>query len=468
MAEFPLSFGTQSHGGRFGPDTGPRHINAYVEKIEEGEPPLPIYAAEGLKSFATISGGGICRGMLEVDNALYVVSAKSVVKLDESGTVTSIGAIPGSSGVFMARNAASPFQIALVTEGKRYSIENDVLSSITDTDLPPPNSVTFADQRVIYTINDGRVFWSDLDDVTSIGGLSFATAEGAPDGLVRGYQHKLDVWLFGSRTTEIWRSTANSDDPFQRVSGGFIQHGCSAHHSVANLGEVLFWVNDKDQVVATTGYQPKVISHNDVSRDLKDYTDKDTITGFAYYAGGNGFYCLTSNSWTWVFNTSTGKWFERKSYNKDNWRGLRAAHFGNKWIIGDTSATAMYEIDEDTYDENSNVMVWTLKSPPVHAYPKRVAIDTLYLDLIPGVGLNSTTADESSPVVMMRFSDDGGKSWSKELSRSLGVAGDYNARVAFHNLGITGRQGRIFEVAVSAPVARGLRYAAIEGEVAGT
>lgn len=465
MPEFPLQFGTQSHGGRFGPDTGPRHINAYIEKVTEGEPEFPFVSADGLKSFATVSGGGTCRGMIEAGGNLYEVSNKRVVKVDASGAVTNIGAIPGESGVFMARNAASPFQIAMITEGgKRFVIEDDVLSAITDTDLPPPNSVTFADQRIVYSINDGRIFWSDIDDATSISALSFATAEGAPDGLTRVYFHNLDLWLFGTETTEIWRSTANTDNPFQRVSGGFIQHGCAAHHSVANLGNALFWVDDKDQVVVANGYNPQPVSHLDVSRDIAALENKDAIIGFTYYSDGTGFYVLTCPSWTWVFNINTQRWFERDSLGKTNWRGLYSAHLDNKWIIGDDTASNLYEADAETYDENGSDMVWTIQSPPLHAYPHRVSVDRLYADFVTGVG----TLSETDPQVMMKYSDDGGKSWSKELWRDLGADGDYNARVAWNNLGITGRAGRIFELKVSANVARGLRHAAIEGDLVGT
>lgn len=468
MPEFPLSFGSQSHGGRFGPDTGPRHVNAYLERVIEGEPEFPFVSADGLKLFSTISGGGACRGMIEADGNLYVVSDKSVVKVGAGGSATSIGAIPGSSGVFMARNAAAPFQIALVSEGKRYAIENDVLTTITDADLPPPNSVTFADQRIVYSINDGRIFWSDIDDATSIDALSFATAEGAPDGLNRVYFHNLDLWLFGDATTEIWRSTANTDNPFQRVSGGFMQHGCAAHHSVANLGDVLFWVDDKDQVVSANGYRPQPVSHLDVSRDIAAFEDKDSITGFTYYSDGTGFYVLTCSAWTWVYNINTQRWFEKESITKSNWRGIYSAHVGNKWIIGDDSAATLYEADAETYDENGNDMVWVIQSPPLHAYPHRVSVDRLYADFITGVGLNSTTSSDSNPHVMMRYSDDGGRNWSKQLSRALGADGDYNARAAWNNLGITGRGGRIFEFRISAAVARGLRHAAIEGDPVGT
>ena len=68
-APIRIDFGTQSHPGRFGPDTGPRHINAYVEEVQEGQPPLPLYATAGLTLRGTISEGGRFRGALRDQTA---------------------------------------------------------------------------------------------------------------------------------------------------------------------------------------------------------------------------------------------------------------------------------------------------------------------------------------------------------------------------------------------------------------
>lgn len=465
---FRIDFGTQSNAGRYGPDTGPRHINAFVEQVIEGQPPLPIYAAEGLARFQTISGGGECRGMISSDSTLYVLSGKKFVSINLAGIVTDIGGIAGAGDVVMAMNGASPQQIAIVAEGVRYIWDGTTLSTISDSDLPPPIGVTFADQRLIYPIADGRLFWSDIDAAGSVDPLSFASAEGAPDGLVGAYAHKLDVWLPGSRTTEVWRSTANPDQPFQRMSGGFIQHGCSAPRSFANLGDTLFWVNDKAQALMVTGYAPQAISNQAVSRDIASVSDKKTILGFAYYCGGRGFYVLTCDEWTWQFNIGTQKWFERQSNGLPNWRGRHASQFNNQWIIGDGYEGKLYQVAEETYDEDGSPLVWTVRSAPMHAFPNRICVDRLHLDFTTGVGLNSTDPHESNPEVGMRYSDDGGKSWSNQLTRTLGADGDHQTRVTFDGLGETGRNGRIWELQVSAPVARALMYAAIEGDAIGT
>ena len=465
-APLRIDFGTQSNGGRYGSDTGPRHINAYVEKVEEGQPNYPIYVAEGLEEFTEIDDAIKTRGMVATDSTLYSLIGTKFVGVDISGVVTEHGGIAGGDDVFMARNQAG--QVAIVGDGVRYLFSGGALASLSDTDLPPPIGVTFADQRLIYPIADGRLFWSDLDAAGDIDALSFSTAEGAPDGLVGAFAHRLDIWLPGTKTTEIWRSTANPDDPFQRMSGGFIPHGCAAPHSMKSLGETLIWVNDKAQVVAAQGYAPQVVSNHAVTRAIEDVTNKKAIVGFTYFSGGNGFYVLTCDEWTWQFNINTMRWFERMSDNRDNWRARHSAQLGNEWYVGDSYDGQINRVGRDIFDENGDPLVWTVRSAPVHAYPNRVCVDRLHLDFETGVGLASTDTHESNPEVGMRFSDDGGKSWSNQLLRSLGADGAHMQRVTYDGLGCTGRHGRIWELQVSAPVARALRYAAIEGDAIGT
>lgn len=463
-----IDFGTQSNPGRYGTETGPRHINAYVERVDEGQPNYPIYATEGFVEHAEVETGIKTRGLISTDNEIFGLIGTRFLSVTVAGDVTLHGAIAGSDDVFMARNAADTPQIAIVGEGLRYIWDGTTLSTISDSDLPPPVGVTFADQRLIYAIADGRLFWSDIDAAGSIDALSFATAEGAPDGLVNVYTHNLNVWLPGTRTTEVWKSTANADDPFQRLGGGVIPHGCAAPHSMKAVGETLLWVNDKYQVVAAVGLAVQIVSNHAVSLAIESVMDKKTIIAFVYYSGGNGFYVLSCPAWTWQFNVNTQRWLERASNGRDHWRARHSAPLNDKWYVGDTYDGKINRIDPDIFDENGDALVWTLRSAPVHAFPNRVSVDRLLLDFETGVGLNSTDTHKSNPEVGMRYSDDGGKSWSNQLLRSLGTQGAHMERVTYSGLGCTGRHGRIWELQVSAPVARALRYAAIEGDPVGT
>lgn len=463
-----IDFGTQSHPGRHGPDTGPRHINAFVEQVIEGQPPLPLYCAPGLTLRATITDGGRCRGMIPVGSSLYIVSGQKLVRMDTNYGLYDISGIPGVSNVFMARNAKrASAQVAVVIDGNIYSLENNALSTISDSDLPPPTSVTFSDQRVIYSISDGRLFWSDIDDVTSIDALSFATAEGAPDGLVRAFSHRLDLWLFGDQSAEIWRSTSSAANPFQRVGGGLIPKGCSAKHSVAALSESVFWVGDDSIPYSAPGYQLMPLAHPPVVRDLESEPDRDSIVGWTYHLGGHGFYVLQSNNWTWVYNASTGKWFERSSNNSPTWLARNGIRFNNKIVASDNNGN-VYTVEDTTYDESGSDLTWTVRSSSMHAFPNRVSVDRFYADFVTGVGLNSTNADNANPQVGLRYSDDGGRSWSRQRLRPLGAQGQHQVRLVWDGLGTTGRHGRIWELQSSAAVAKGLLYAAIEGGRVGT
>jgi len=136
-------------------------------------------------------------------------------------------------------------------------------------------------------------------------------------------------------------------------------------------------------------------------------------------------------------------------------------------IFGDNSVGNLYQISRTAFMENDTALIFRARTAPVHAFPNRLCIDRLYLDFVTGVGLNSTTASLQEPLVGLRWSDDGGRTFSRQLFQSLGKIGEYSTRVVFSGLGITGRTGRIWEFEASSAVIRSLMNASIEGDGAG-
>jgi len=55
-----------------------------------------------------------------------------------------------------------------------------------------------------------------------------------------------------------------------------------------------------------------------------------------------------------------------------------------------------------------------------------------------------------NPELMMRYSDDGGHTWSSQRKTSVGKVGQYLARAAFRRLGRS--RERVYEISMSAPV----------------
>jgi hypothetical protein len=57
------------------------------------------------------------------------------------------------------------------------------------------------------------------------------------------------------------------------------------------------------------------------------------------------------------------------------------------------------------------------------------------------------------PQVMLRWSDDGGHTWSDEYWRSMGPVGGYGTRVIWRRLGMTMKlRDRVYEVSGTDPV----------------
>jgi hypothetical protein len=68
-----------------------------------------------------------------------------------------------------------------------------------------------------------------------------------------------------------------------------------------------------------------------------------------------------------------------------------------------------------------------------------------------GVGINSGQGDD--PQMILRWSDDGGHTWSNERSISVGKVGEYYQRAIYRRLGMTLKlRDRVYEISGTDPV----------------
>jgi hypothetical protein len=456
----PLNINLQSNEGRHGHDGDAVLINCYAENAgREGKTQFPIFASDGLNQFATDSTAIGTRGLIEVDGVLYWVAARQIFRVDQAGLVTPLGGLADDGAVVMARNAKAPNpQVAIVTRGGlRFILENDVLTPITDTDLPPPNSVAYINGRFVWSIPDGRFFWSDIEEGTSINALNFATAEADPDGLVRVIVNRQQLYLLGTRTTEVFADTGNVNSPFQRIGGTVMDKGCIATNSAVVVDNAVIWVGDDGIVWLDRSYNPQKISNRGVDFAIRDEPTPANLTAFTYTDRGHQFYVLNGTNFTKIWDASTGLWHDRKSKASERWRAEAYATLAGKHIVGESgSGTRLFEIDKDTFDEGGDDLVLTVRTPLYHDFPNRPIMDSLFVDIIPGVGLNTSDVHNSDPQLMMRYSDDGGKTFNNERRKDLGLIGEYETTVRYYRLGQIGAAGRILQLSSSAAVIRGI------------
>jgi hypothetical protein len=453
MAPLSLNFGLSSQKGRFKLDNSAELLNCFAEPLMQGgRAQVMLRSSPGLRPFAQ-TGGGAYRGGYVMNRRLYVVCGAGLYRVDTDGTATEIAGIAGSGPVMFARNAMTDADVMIGASGATYHMKNEVVTKFESDAMPEAEGVSFIKGRFVFPIADGRFFCSNINS-TTIFGDSFYNAEGRPDGLVRSFARRQELWLFGEESFEIWAITGDDSDPFSQLGGGAKSIGCISAGTVTEMDDRIFWIDDNAQVRMATGYDGQVISTPQVTRKIEAEPDKSAIRCDAYQL--DGFYWLTVSAptFTEVYNITTGQWTGRQTGSSTRWRGRGAVKFDNKIICGDIENGDLYQIDMDYHRDGTEPVVMRLRSPVIHAFPAPLSLYSLHLDALAGPEPRDATADdESDPQVMMRISRDGGGSWSGRLYEPLGRQGEA-ARCVFRQLGTVQRQGAVVEISISAPIAK--------------
>lgn len=470
-------------------------VNLFPEAIPEGgKEPAFLNRAPGLKLQATIGVGPI-RGLWTFDNYLYVASGNTLYKVDSDYNATSLGVLANDGPVSMADDGIHLF-VACNGPSFVYNSQTNVFGQITDPDFPGALTVSYLDGYFVFIEpNSQRVWTTTLLDPTSIDPLDFASAEGDPDHLVSSIVNHSEVWLFGGNSVEVWYNAATGAGfPLQRIQGAFNEIGCAATFSVAKLDNSLFWLGADDRgrgiVYRSNGYIGTRVSTHAVEWQIQQYGDISDAIAYSYQQDGHAFYVLTfpTAKATWVYDVATQAWHERASFSGGKFSRHRSncqVSFNNEILVGDFQNGNVYSFDLEKYSDHDKIQKWlrSWRALPVGTNNlKRTAQHSLQLDCETGVGLPGVTEvpghiylnplqivgdlyvnpeivivnsvdNYVEPQVMLRWSDDGGHTWSNEHWRSMGGVGAYGTRVIWRRLGMTTKlRDRVYEISGTDPV----------------
>jgi hypothetical protein len=441
-----------------------RMINLFPELVPEGgKEPAFLNRAPGLKLKISVGSGPI-RGMWVFGSNLYVVSRNKLYKVDSNYVVTELGTVSGTSGpVSMVDNGIQLF-IACNGPSYIYNSQTNVFAQITDGDFPGAVTVAYLDGYFVFNEPNSQKIWvTGLLDGTSIDPLDFASAEGSPDGVVGIIADHREIWVFGTNSVEVWYDSGNADFPLSRIQGAFNEIGCAAPYSIAKMDNGLFWLGKDARgqgiVYRANGYTGQRISTHAVEWQIQQYEDMSDAIGYTYQQDGHSFYVLIfpQADTTWVYDVATQAWHERAGFDNGDFTRHRSncqAFFQGDVLVGDYENANVYSFDLNDFSDNGSVQKW-LRSwralPTSQNNLKRSAQHSLQLDLETGVGLN--LGQGSDPQVMLRWSDDGGHTWSNEHWVSIGKIGEFYRRAIWRRLGMTMKiRDRVYEVSGTDPV----------------
>jgi hypothetical protein len=467
----------------------------WTVNIFQNTTPAPLYAdppcAVFTGSIATASGvttltvSAISKGTIQVGTTIIGTG------IAVGTIITALGTGSGGVGTYILNPVAQTVSSTTIN-AHQFSI----LPS-TDGAFTGGGVVDVNDNYFIYTRPDTQQFAvSDLlSPITQ--GLSYASKFTSPDNLVSLIANNGQLFLLGEKSSEVWNDQGTFPVAYQRIPGSSTQQGIIAPFSVARVGNSFAYVSQnirgQNQVVLMNGYIPQRISTHAVENSLLDQYTEDAIA-YTYQLEGHEVYVVSfpSIDITWAFDFTTQlwhKWLWTDSANKyHRHRSNCAAVFQNYVVVGDWENGNLYQLDQSNYTDNYEQVRRLRRAPHLVTDLQRQYFDELQLQFQPGVGTKGFSRDRniylgspyyisalgslvieyqqidvladagqiyttdifSNPKAMLRWSNDGGSTWSKEYWQDIGQTGKYKHRAIWRRLGMA--RDRIFEVVVSDPV----------------
>lgn len=425
-------------------------INYFYEKGASGESLVSTHGATVFKDV----GDGEVRGGIKYNELAYFVIDNTLYELDSAGNSTSRGTINTSSGrVSIAHNGVrtgANQQIMIVdgSDGWIYNNVTSTLGQITDVDFTDSFSVVFLDGYFVFAQRDSDRFWiTSLYDGTTISPSDFATAEGDPDEILSLIADQRELFIFGKDTLEIWYNSGDSDNTFQRYTGGFKQTGCVAKFTPARINNNVFWLSQNERgfgqvVMLGQNYVPEIVSTPELDYQISTYSKIDDAFAYAYQHEGHEFYVITfpTAGITWVYDASIqdrSKAWHTRGHTIDNVFPNRERYnvhvfaFG-KHLFGDMSNGTIYQLDASVGTIDGTRIPRERIGPNLNKDNRRIRISSLQLDMGEGIGDPNVATDTS---MWMSWSKDGGHTYSEEIDRSAGEVGEYKKRLKWRRLG---------------------------------
>lgn len=484
-------------------------VNLFPEVNPQGsQSPTPVthYPTPGLTAIAQLADTLSVRGVYVASNGeFYAICGPSIYRMSSDYTITKIGTIPNrSTPVSMKDNGLVLLIVDGTSNGYCIDLTNPArtFGQISDSVFTGGVKVDYIDTYFVVNVPNSGLFQLSVSNVTytlctsgtsgaAFNPLYIVQKSGGADPVSTLICVHREIWVLGTKTSEVWIDQGTPDIPIGELPGTFIEHGCVAPYSVAAHDNMPFWLSqDRDgrNIVAMgENYAAKRISTHALEDMMSKYKTVSDAIGFVYQIVGHVFYALTfpSQDVTWCYEIASGLWHQWASVDQNgvlhrHRANCHASNF-NINIVGDWQNGTLYALDPNVFTDNGSPILRIRTFPHLINDGKQVIYTSFIADMQVGEisgeewkasntagGAFSSgfsigfTANETTvvPKISLRYSDTRGASWSNRVLQDMGATGQYNTSVKWSRLGKA--RDRVFELSWDAPVNTALNGAFIE------
>lgn len=395
-----------------------RLVNLYREPVDPGDK-YALKSVLGTTEFADV-GGVFVRAMAEVEGSIYALANLALQKIDTDGTVTSLGVTLDDANASVAGNNGN---VTAVIGGAYYLWDGATLTNPVAGAFSSFGALEYLGNYTILTELNGRRFqWSGVADPTDLPGLSFSTADGRDDNIIRPLALNGQLYLLKAGSIEVWYLTGEAGAlAFERQVGGVMDVGLKSFGLVARFDGGAFMVGDDNRAHILAG-QLQPVSTPAVETAIKTCNPQDCLT---YDDEGHTFCVITFEDCpAWVYDVSTGEWHERaEGSGLSHWPVSTSARMDGEWYLGKDGGKIMHL--ERNNSDDGGPLVRLARSRVLYMDGSRFTVSEV--EIFPRVGFDAATVELS-------VSRDGGIVWGSPKARSWEV-GEYSKRINWRNLG---------------------------------
>jgi hypothetical protein len=387
-----------------------------------------LIGTPGLKLLCTMGTEALgCRGMfVTARDRLLVVTGNKLYDINtndySSITLGTLSTYTGKVSFAETDIQASPTNLAssqvMLVDGQYGYVLNtgtNVFTQVTG-DYLPGTSIVAQNGFFIQNLNDSNkfIFSNYLTGLTWEASLNFYAAESSPDPILKISLLNNQLWLFGSKTVEIWNFVGDSanDQMWVRSGIGYQNFGIINGYCSTIINGHIFWIGsgpDGQNIVWHSGpsYAPERVSTHAIEYIITKMGKIDDCVALSYQSEGHQFviFNFPSGNRTLCYDLTTGLWHERGDLEvshgiNNRHRAMFCVNWGNRIIVGDNENNNLYEWSLDQYTDNGKLIKRVRTCPHIHNERHRIFFHQLEIDLEKGVGMfepPTTPEDPTTP-----------------------------------------------------------------------